>query len=343
MTPVVHIATAALFMTGLGIVLAAILAFANRRLAVYEDPRITEVDDLLPHANCGACGKPGCSQFAEAVVAKEVDPGRCTVNSADMNQAIADLLGVEVIQHEKVVARLACAGGTHVAYTRARYTGLQTCRAAAVAGGGGKGCAWGCIGLGDCEAVCEFDAIHMNGFSLPVVDDDRCTACGDCVEVCPKKLFSLQPLSHHLWIACNNHDQEDEATAHCDVVCTACGDCVEVCPKKLFSLQPLSHHLWIACNNHDQEDEATAHCDVVCTACGRCSADAPEGVVTMRNNLAVVDYGKNDLASRVAIERCPTGAIVWLGDKKIEKGVEARRIVRKEAIPITRMEPLPRV
>jgi Na+-translocating ferredoxin:NAD+ oxidoreductase RNF subunit RnfB len=186
-----HIATAALFMASLGVMLAAILAYANRRLYVYQDPRIGEVDQYLPHANCGACGKPGCGQFAEAVVAGEVDPGRCTVNSADMNQAIADLLGVEVIQHEKVVARLACAGGTHVAYTRARYAGLQTCRAAAVAGGGGKGCAWGCIGLGDCQVECEFDAISMNKFSLqrlmqnaarPVVTVLKCVqkTCSPC-------------------------------------------------------------------------------------------------------------------------------------------------------------------
>jgi Na+-translocating ferredoxin:NAD+ oxidoreductase subunit B len=293
-----HIATAALFMASLGVMLAAVLAYANRRLYVYEDPRVSAVDEYLPHANCGACGKPGCSIFAEAVVAGEMDPGRCTVNSAEMNQAIADLLGVEVVQHEKYVARLACAGGSHVSYTRARYAGLQTCRAAAVAGGGGKGCAWGCIGLGDCEVECEFNAITMNKFSLPEVDTARCTACGDCVEVCPKDLFSLQPLSHKLWIACKNQDQEDEGEAHCDLVCTACG---------------------------------------------RCVADSPEGVITLRDNLAVIDYAKNSLASRVAIERCPTGAIVWLDDKHIEKGVEAKRIVRKEAIPITRMEPLPRI
>ncbi len=102
---------------------------------------------------------------------------------------------------EKQVARLACAGGSHVAKVRASYQGLSTCRAAATVSGGGKACAWGCLGLGDCEVSCEFDAIAMNQYGLPVVDADKCTACGDCVEVCPKDLFELHRGSHKHWVS----------------------------------------------------------------------------------------------------------------------------------------------
>jgi Na+-translocating ferredoxin:NAD+ oxidoreductase RNF subunit RnfB len=290
-----NITIAGSFMAGLGITLATILAIANRRLHVDEDPRLDVIDDMLPHANCGACGEPGCRPFAEALLAGKVDPGLCTVNSAELNQAIADFLGVEVVTREKIVARLACAGGSHVAYTRAQYSGLRTCRAAALVSGGGKGCSWACLGLGDCKIECEFDAISMNQYNLPVVDDDKCTACGDCVAVCPKNLFSLHPVSHRLWVACSNRDDMDESEAHCDVACTACG---------------------------------------------RCSTDAPEGLIHMKHNLAVIDYEKNGLASKVAIERCPTGAIVWLDKQGVVKGFEAKKIVRKEAL---RVEPLPRV
>lgn len=287
---------AALFMASLGIILAGVLSIANRRLYVYEDPRIDEVEELLPHANCGACGTPGCRPFAEALVAKKVDPGLCTVNAADMNQAIADFLGVEVSQHEKQVARLACAGGSHVAYTRARYEGIKTCRAASLVSGGGKGCSWACLGLEDCGNVCEFDAISFNKFSLPVVDEERCTACGDCVAECPKDLFTLQPISHKLWVACNNKDNMDESEAHCNVACNACN---------------------------------------------RCVSDAPEGLITIQNNLATIDYSKKGLASKVAIERCPTGAIVWKDyNRESERGSGSRKIIRKE--PIQRIEPLPR-
>jgi len=188
---------AGIFMLGLGLILAMALAFANRKLYVYEDPRIGEVEELLPKSNCGACGQAGCRAFAEKVVAGEVIPAECTVSSSEQRDQIADLLGVDAGSVEKRVARLACAGGKHVAYVRARYSGLKTCRAAAVVGGGGKECAWGCLGLGDCVTECNFGALSLDRHGLPQVDADKCTACGDCVEVCPKDLFSLQPVSHN--------------------------------------------------------------------------------------------------------------------------------------------------
>ncbi len=296
MDSMTQIATATLFMASLGVLLAGMLAYANRRLYVWEDPRIGEVEGLLPNANCGACGSPGCHPFAEQLVAGEVEPSRCTVNSSDMNQAIADFLGVDLGTTEKRVARLACAGGSHVSYVRANYSGLKSCNAAALVAGGGKGCTWACLGLGDCGVACDFDAISFNRFSLPVVDNELCTACGDCVDVCPKDLFSLQPIGRQLWVACNNRDDMDESESHCEVACTACA---------------------------------------------RCVSDSPEGLIAIRDNLAVIDYEKNQLASRVAIERCPTGAIVWFDDRKgALRGVEAKRISRREPAP--RMEPLPR-
>lgn len=290
MNPITHIAAAGGFMATLGVALAILLALASRRLHVHEDPRIDEVEEMLPRSNCGACGTPGCRPFAEMVIKGEIQPGQCTVNTTDANQAIADYLGVDVGDIEKQVARLACAGGVHVARTRARYEGMKSCRAASLVSGGGKGCTWGCLGLADCEVVCDFDAISMNRYSLPVVDADLCTACGDCVEVCPKDLFSLQPVSHQLWMACKNQ-------------------------------QP--------------GDEAELECEVACTACGRCAMDAPEGLIRMENELAVIDYEKNALATRIPIERCPTGAIVWLDDKKGTRiGREAKKVIRQEALPI---------
>lgn len=231
-----NLAVAGIFMAVLGFALAALLAFANRKLFVHEDPRIGQVEDLLPKSNCGACGQPGCRGFAEKVVTGDVVPAQCTVSSPQQRQDIADLLGVVAGNVEKKVARLACAGGKHVAFVRARYAGLRTCRAAAVVGGGGKECAWGCLGLGDCEAVCEFDALHLNAQGLPVVDADKCAACNDCVEVCPKGLFSLELVSHKLWVACKNLADGDTAERSCEVACTACGKCVADAPPGLIHL-----------------------------------------------------------------------------------------------------------
>lgn len=284
-----YIINALLFMGTLGIFLATVLAFANRKLHVQEDPRIDEVEELLPATNCGACGCPGCRAFAEACVAGEQNPANCTVSSRERVAFIAEYLGVEVGEQEKVVARLACAGGNHVARMRAEYSGMGSCRAAVAAGGGGKACAWGCLGLGDCDESCDFDAIHMDEHGLPVVNEDKCVACNDCVVACPLDLFSLHPVSHKLWVAC----------------------------KSLA-----------------EGDQALADCEVACTGCARCAMDAPEGLITIKNNLAVVDYSRNHLATRIPIERCPTGAIVWRQDGLAIKGGAAKRIIRKSPLPV---------
>jgi len=264
---------------------ASLLVLAHRVLHVDEDPRIDAVQQMLPGTNCGACGFPGCLGLAQAVVEGSALPGKCTVMNEDEREMVAEFLGVEVGAEEKVVARLACAGGTNTARNRAHYEGLQSCRAATLVAGGGKACFWGCLGLGDCEAVCDFDAIYMNEHGLPVVVEDLCTACGDCVDACPKDLFSLHPVSHRLWVACKNLER---------------GEAV------------------------------LADCDVGCDACGRCAADAPD-VITMIDNLPVVDYGRNHNVKQ-AIERCPTGAIMWFDDKKGPvTGRAARRVIRQSA------------
>ncbi|MBK6742309.1 MAG: 4Fe-4S binding protein [Hydrogenophilales bacterium] len=286
---IVSVALAGAFMAILGGLLAWLLAVANKRLYVYEDPRIGEVEEMLPKSNCGACGTAGCRNFAEQVVDGKIVPAKCSVNSPDMNAYIAKFLGVDMGDVVKQVARLACAGGKHVARQRAHYQGLDSCRAAATVGGGGKDCAWGCLGLADCEVVCDFDAITMNSFGLPEVDVDKCTACGDCVEVCPKALFSLQPITHKLWVACKNHADGDTAEKQCEVACTACGKCV---------------------------------------------ADAAPGLMKLDHELATIDYGQNRLATAKAIERCPTGAIVWLEGAQVKKGKEAKKIVRMTPLPV---------
>ena len=178
---------------------------------------------------------------------------------------------------------MACAGGTNVALNRAQYEGIPTCRAASLVSGGGKGCFWGCLGHGDCQVVCDFDAITMDSHSIPQVDEDKCTACGDCVEICPKDLFSLQPVSHQLWVACKNLEAGEDILDDCQVACTACG---------------------------------------------KCAMDAPGDLITMVNNLPVVNYSETQTME--AIQRCPTGAIVWLDQKLgVVKGRESRKIIRK--------------
>ena len=271
---------AILILGGVGLVFGVFIALANKQLWVWEDPRIEIVTQMLPNANCGACGHPGCRAFAAGAVEGHIAPSECTVASDTVHKQIADFLGVEAGTASRRVARVLCAGGSDVAVTRAEYRGLPTCEAAAAVAGGGKGCAWGCLGLADCERSCTFDAIHMSATGLPVVDVAKCTACGDCVEACPKGLFTILPLDAHLVVQCKNLINGDEALDECRVACTACGKCVQ---------------------------------------------DAPPGVISVASGVAVVDYDKVAQAEHRAVERCPTGAIVWLTGAQFAQAPQAVR------------------
>lgn len=261
------ILTSVAILGGVGLVFAILIALANRKLKVWEDPRIDVVAGMLPGANCGACGVPGCRAFAEKLVAGEVQPAGCNVASGDARSEIAGYLGVDAGSAVKTVARLLCAGGSHVAEQQAEYRGYPTCAAAAAVAGGGKGCAWGCLGLADCVRSCTFDAMAMNADGLPVVDIDKCTACGDCVAACPKDLLAIHPVDRKLLVQCRNLIAGDDVLDACKVACTACGKCV---------------------------------------------MDAAPGLISIASGVAVVNYDLNALAEPTAIDRCPTGAIIWL-------------------------------
>ena len=252
---------------GVGLVFGVFIALANKQLWVWEDPRIEIVSQMLPNANCGACGHPGCRAFAEGAVGGQIAPSECTVASDDVHKRIAGFLGVEAGNASRRVARLLCAGGTDVAVSQAEYRGLPTCAAAAAVAGGAKGCAWGCLGLADCAVSCTFDAIQMSETGLPVVDLARCTACGDCVDACPKGLFTILPLDAHLLVQCRNLINGDDPLEQCRVACTTCGKCVQ---------------------------------------------DAAEGLISVASGVAEVNYERITQAEERAVERCPTGAIVWL-------------------------------
>lgn len=229
--------TAIGFLLSLASCLAVVLAIANSKLKVFEDPRIDVVNDMLPGANCGACGFPGCRGFAEKVVNGEVQPSGCPVGGALTAGAVADFLGVEAGEAVKKTARLLCAGGSDVAAQTAEYAGYPTCRAASIVGGGGKACRYGCMGYGDCKDVCTFDAIVMSPSGLPIIDVEKCTSCGDCVKICPKNVLEILPLDQKLLVQCKSELEGDEMLEQCTVACTACGRCVADAPQGLLKMK----------------------------------------------------------------------------------------------------------
>ncbi len=212
-------------MMGIGLFFGVILAVAYRLLKVDEDPRIDETEEMLPGTNCGACGVPGCRAFAEELIRGTAEPSQCTVAPKDEIVEIADFLGVDAGSQIKRVARLHCAGGKAEAWQIAEYRGFDSCRAAAVVSGGGKGCSWGCLGLADCEIACNFDAIHINSNGLPVVDPEKCTACEDCVVACPKDLFKIHPVNEHLFVQCSAPLEGDAILSLCSAACDSCSRC----------------------------------------------------------------------------------------------------------------------
>jgi RnfABCDGE-type electron transport complex B subunit len=251
--------TAIGFLLSLASALAIVLAVANARLKVFEDPRIDTVHEMLPNTNCGACGEAGCRAFAEALVAGRKQPSACTVGGESTAQEVAEYLGVDAGEAVKLVARLHCAGGTNVAIQMSEYHGHESCRSAAAVGGGAKGCRYGCLGFGDCFDVCDFDAIRMSETHLPVVDPDKCTACGDCVDICPKDLFELLPIEHKLLVQCKSELEGDEILDLCKVACTACTRCVADAPQGLLKMKK-NLPVMNAELAHLQSPEATQRC-----------------------------------------------------------------------------------
>ncbi|MFP4620807.1 MAG: Fe-S cluster domain-containing protein [Bacteroidales bacterium] len=229
-------------LSGLGVAAAVILYMAARKFRVYEDPRIDAVEDALPGANCGGCGYPGCRAFAEAAVKTEdLSELNCPVGGNETMQKVAEILGLEVEQKDPQVAVVRCSGSFDNAPALNRYEGPATCAIEHALYGGETGCHYGCLGKGDCVDSCDFEAIFINGQTgLPYVIDDNCTACGACVETCPRDIIELRKRNkkdRKIYVSCVNQDKGGVARKACKVACIGCGKCVKVCPFDAITLE----------------------------------------------------------------------------------------------------------
>ncbi|MFP4081317.1 MAG: RnfABCDGE type electron transport complex subunit B [Candidatus Aminicenantes bacterium] len=216
----------------LGLLFSSGLVFAYKRLRVQEDPRVEQVEEILPQANCGACGYSGCRAFADAVVQGELSPESCPVGGEQVSRQISQILGITPGEYIKKVARLHCGGTFEAAKDRGIYRGISTCQAAHLVGGN-KQCSYGCLHMGDCVRSCPFDALYMGEDGLPVVIEENCTACGNCVEACPRNLFELHPDNQDVIVFCRSHDRGPDSRKSCKNSCIACGICVRACPEAI--------------------------------------------------------------------------------------------------------------
>jgi Na+-translocating ferredoxin:NAD+ oxidoreductase RNF subunit RnfB len=250
----------------LAFVLGLALGFFKEFFSVERDPLIDQVRAALPGANCGACGYPGCDGYAAAVAGRQCEVTRCAPGGKATAAALAGLMGVNA-SAEDVVAVMACQGSKEHAPTKGDYIGVRTCRAAKLSVGGTKLCAWGCMGFGDCVAVCKFDALHMGEDGLPHVDYDKCTGCGMCIAECPQQILKKVPKDRKgsMVICSNRNPIKPMVMKTCKVGCIKCEICVKNCPEQCITMV----------NGIPVTDYSK------CTSCGVCVQKCPTKVYKM--------------------------------------------------------------
>lgn len=255
-------------MTVLGLLLALVLFFIAKKFKVEEDPRIDEVEKVMPGANCGGCGFAGCHAFADAAVkAPNLDHNYCPVGGNEVMKKVAAILGYEVAEKAPVVAVVRCNGTCENRPKTNVYDGVKSCKVKASLYSGDTGCSFGCLGCGDCVAACKFGAISMNPETgLPVVDDSKCTGCGACAKACPKNVIELRakgPRGMRVFVSCLNKDKGPVAKKACSAACIGCGICMKTCTHGAITVE----------NN-------VAYIDFTkCKLCRECEAMCPTGAI----------------------------------------------------------------
>ncbi len=251
---------------------AVILYFVAEKFKVKEDPRIDEVEEALPSANCGACGFAGCRAFAEAAVkAGDLGDLYCPVGGNETMSRVAEILGLEAVKKDQRTAFIRCNGTCEHRPKTSHFDGATTCAIEASVYSGETDCQWGCLGYGDCYDACDFDAIELRpDQGVPLILDDKCVACGACVDACPKDLIELRkrfPKDRKVVVACRNQDKGGVARKACSVACIGCGKCEKECKFDAITIE----------NNL-----ATIDSDK-CKLCRKCPPVCPTGAILELN------------------------------------------------------------
>ncbi len=210
----------------LGLLLGLGLAIADKKLAVEKDEKLIALEAMMPNANCGGCGYPGCSGYAAAVASGEAEIGLCSPGGADLIEKMSKVMGVEVASaKEKMVAFVHCNGNSAVTKEEFEYKGINDCNAASLLQAGFNACKEGCLHLGSCISVCPASAISKAENGQIIVDKEKCIGCKKCVAVCPNGVIKMIPYSATYVIPCNNHEMGAKVKQSCQVGCIGCKIC----------------------------------------------------------------------------------------------------------------------
>lgn len=255
-------------LTVLGLLLSLVLFWVAKKFKVEEDPRIDEVEKVMPGANCGGCGFAGCRAFADAAVhAPNLDNNYCPVGGNEVMKKVAEILGYEVKEKAPQVAVVRCNGSCDNRPRTNIYDGVQSCRVKAALYSGDTACSFGCLGCGDCVKACQFGAISMDpATGLPVVDESKCTACGSCAKACPKHIIEIRdkgPRGMRMYVSCVNKDKGPVARKACAAACIGCGLCAKTCQRDAIVIT-----------------DNLAYIDFTkCKLCRECEAVCPTGAI----------------------------------------------------------------
>lgn len=256
----------------LGVVLAVILYFVAQKFKVEEDPRIDEVEKMLPGANCGGCGFAGCRAMSEALVTRDnIGSLYCPVAGGDVMKSIAGYLGKAAAEKSPMVATMRCGGTCQKRPKVNHYDGALSCAVVNTFYIGESGCAFGCVGYGDCVQACKFGAMSINTETgLVEIDPDKCTACGACVKTCPKALIELRkkwPKNRAVYVACRSKNRGSVVMKVCKAGCIGCGKCAKACPFGAITIDSYLAYI-------DPEK---------CKLCRKCVNECPTGAITLKN------------------------------------------------------------
>ncbi|MDO8281830.1 MAG: Fe-S cluster domain-containing protein [Thermodesulfovibrionia bacterium] len=338
----------AIFLLGIGALFGLGLAFAAKKFDVKTDPRVEEILEVLAHAHCGACGYPGCRQYAEAVISNpDVPPNLCTPGGAPCAKAVAEISGKAAEITEPKIARVLCNGDASKSSRRFQYEGIRDCKAAVLASGGDKSCVYGCLGYGTCFRACPFGAINMSEENLPIINPVKCTACGKCAKACPKQIISILPLSKEVLVTCRSKDKGADTKRNCRVGCIGCGMCVKVCP---YDAPAITNNLSvididkckvcglcvIKCPTDAIVDNLPfrpkALINEKCIGCGICAKVCPVNAASGEpKKLHVIDQEKC-IGCGICTSKCPSLAIEGtINYAEIALAFEAKKAAREKA------------
>lgn len=257
-----NILYAVLCFVGLGVLFGVLLSVASRVFEVKTDPRVDQIKECLPGANCGGCGYSGCGDLAERIVKGEAKANACPVGGVEAAEKIAEIMGVEAEAPVRMRAQVMCSGVNGLAVKKYIYEGEADCNAAVKLGCGDRMCPNGCVGLGSCVKHCRFGAISVID-GVAVVDYEKCTGCGVCASFCPKKIIKLVPFEAEYHVGCSSLDKGAVTRTYCDAGCIGCKLCEKACESGAITVS-----------------DNVAKIDYTkCTDCGKCAEKCPKKII----------------------------------------------------------------